>query len=268
MRSTRLILIAGRLAALGLVFLVRLGGADMKQLWDKKRKWGLILPAATILILTTYAIAADPDFWVKAGTFDPADTDLVSAQWVEAAGCPTSAGVATYPSTIINGTFADPGCPTGDPKDKENAGLVLIKTGPTSNNAAAGAELKGVKGLTLTELGYDIRSGGHCGAGAPRFNVQATDGFHFIGGCSNGTVPFSSPAWKRVRFDPANPAQAFPVIASGATVISIEIVFDEGTDTGSDFSGLAVLDNIDVNGTLVGRGKTEESHKGERKHED
>ena len=37
-------------------------------------------------------------------------------------------------------------------------------------------------------------------------------------------------------------------------VKSIAIVFDEGTDTGPDFVGLAVLDNIDVNGHLAGRG--------------
>jgi len=31
-------------------------------------------------------------------------------------------------------------------------------------------------------------------------------------------------------------------------------VFDEGQDTSPDNFGLAVLDNVDVNGTLVGRG--------------
>ena len=31
-------------------------------------------------------------------------------------------------------------------------------------------------------------------------------------------------------------------------------MFDEGTDTGPDFFGAAILDNIDVNGTLVGQG--------------
>jgi hypothetical protein len=37
-------------------------------------------------------------------------------------------------------------------------------------------------------------------------------------------------------------------------VSSITIIFDEGTDIGPDNFGLAVLDNIDVNGALVGRG--------------
>jgi hypothetical protein len=39
-------------------------------------------------------------------------------------------------------------------------------------------------------------------------------------------------------------------------VKSIQIVFDEGTDAagGTDQFGLAVLDNIDVDGVLVGHG--------------
>ena len=45
----------------------------------------------------------------------------------------------------------------------------------------------------------------------------------------------------------------------------ISIVFDEGQDTGPDFFGLAVLDNIDVNATLVGRGENTENNKGKNK---
>ena len=41
----------------------------------------------------------------------------------------------------------------------------------------------------------------------------------------------------------------------GMTVKSISIVFDEGQDTGPDNFGLAVLDNIDVNGRLLGNGR-------------
>jgi len=49
---------------------------------------------------------------------------------------------------------------------------------------------------------------------------------------------------------------AFPPIPSGRRIRSITIIFDEGQDnpTASELgSGLAVLDNIDVNGNLVGR---------------
>jgi len=41
----------------------------------------------------------------------------------------------------------------------------------------------------------------------------------------------------------------------GGSVPSLTIVFDEGTDTGPDFFGAAILDDIDVNGTLVGQGE-------------
>jgi hypothetical protein len=40
---------------------------------------------------------------------------------------------------------------------------------------------------------------------------------------------------------------------TGQAVKSISIVFDEGQDIAPDNFGLAVLDNIDVNGTLVGK---------------
>ena len=174
----------------------------------------------------------DPGVFVgKAGDCGPAPGHkIVGAAWVDNMGLP-------------------------DSKGNDSEGLFLSKNGPTTDCSAAGASLKGVKGITLTEIGFDIRNGGHCGAGAPRFNVQATDGFHFLGGCANGTQTPNTPqaGWTRVRIDPSNPAQAFPPIAPGAKIVSIDIVFDEGVDAGPDFSGFAELDNIDVNGVLVGR---------------
>ncbi|HVH67976.1 MAG TPA: hypothetical protein VM716_08925 [Gemmatimonadales bacterium] len=196
--------------------------------------------------------------------FDPSHTDLVRARWLRGTGCPTGA-------TLSDGSpETDGACPTGDPKDKKNAGLLLVKTGPTSNVAAAGAEVKGVKGITLTELGYDIRKAGattgsplgsHCGAGAPRFNVVTTDGTtqttHFLG-CNSppGMVASFSTGWERLRWGPAELLAAFPPILPTDVVQSIAIIFDEGQDPsgGPDSFGLAVLDNIDINGTLVGRG--------------
>jgi len=158
----------------------------------------------------------------------------------------------------------DTGCPTGDSSDHHNEGLLLVKTGPTNNFAAATAELTNVKGITLNELGYDIRksvdsfspNGSHCGAGAPRFDVVTSDGtVHFVG-CNSplGMVMAASNAWIRLRWGAAQLAEAFPPILPTDVVTRIVIVFDEGTDTGPDFFGAAILDNIDVNGTLVGEG--------------
>jgi hypothetical protein len=149
--------------------------------------------------------------------------------------------------------------------------LLLAKTGPTANFAAAGADLRNVKGIKLTELGYDIRKpaydaflgeprGSHCGAGAPRFNVETVSGTtttnHFVG-CSSppASVAATGNGWVRLRWSAAQLAAAFPPITpADNTVRSIQIIFDEGQDTGPDNFGLAVLDNIDVNGQLVGQG--------------
>src|SRR5437016_152278 len=130
-------------------------------------------PFAVVASFGAAFAAGGPFKEVDPRTFDPGKTFLVQATWLNGIGCPTNAKVATYPSSTPTGTYTDPACPTGDPEDKHNQGLLLAKTGPISNNASGVAELKHVKGLTLTELGYDIRknggaaspSGSHCGAG-------------------------------------------------------------------------------------------------------
>ena len=139
----------------------------------------------------------EPFHTVKPQEFDPAHTDLVQAAWLNAIGCPTNAFIAnpnaTFTGVASTSPFTDGACPTGDPKDMHNEGLLLVKTGPTGNFAAATAELKKVKGINLTELGWDIRkqglstnaTGSHCGAGAPRFNISfhttTGPGFAFLG---------------------------------------------------------------------------------------
>ncbi|PYS33388.1 MAG: hypothetical protein DMG14_31995 [Acidobacteria bacterium] len=207
---------------------------------------------------------------VKPQEFDPGRTNLVQAAWLNAIGCPTGASIA-IPNSSFTGVagfapFTDTACATGDPNDQHNEGLLLVKTGPTENFASATAELINVKGITLTELGYDIRKlgatanlpGSHCGAGAPRFNVITDDGvLHFLG--CNSPPPaqvFSATGWIRLRWSPAS---AFPPILT--TVRRIVIVFDEGQDPsgGPDQFGAAILDNIDVNGQMVGHGATDAS---------
>src|SRR5437879_9375140 len=122
-------------------------------------------------------------FTVVPFEFDPFHTHLVAAEWKGGLGCPTNATTAPFLppdfSTVGSGTYTDPACPTGDPADKLNQGLLLAKTGPTNNDASAGAVIVGVKGVKLTELGYDLRKpgdtpstildprGSHCRAGAP-----------------------------------------------------------------------------------------------------
>jgi hypothetical protein len=213
---------------------------------------------------------------VKPQEFDPGKTNLVQAAWLNGIGCPTGAFIA-LPNASFTGVagtapFTDTACMTGDPNDQRNQGLLLVKTGPTNNFAAAVAELINVKGITLTELGYDIRKiglstdplGSHCGAGAPRFNVVTSDGMvHFLG-CNSPPPPPQPPSltgWIRLRWGAAELLAAFPPILPTDVVQRIVIVFDEGQDAsgGPDQFGAAILDNIDVNGILVGHGATDAS---------
>lgn len=77
---------------------------------------------------------------------------------------------------------------TGDTNDRRVEGFLLVKTGPTENFASATAELRGVEGTVVEEVGYDIRKpigpfdprGSHCGGGAPRFNI-------FLGGAGSSS---------------------------------------------------------------------------------
>ena len=222
------------------------------------KKTAYLLSAATLLF-TSLAFADDPkgNFAVHPKTFVgkagdcgvgyPAGAEIVSAEWIKGMGLPDNGGANFGPTT---NAAAIPN------NNDDRNGLLLSKNGATPNCSSAGADLTGLEGTVLTELGFDYRNGTHCGAGAPRFNVTTSDGvFHFLGGCANSTpspAPQDPTVWTRVRIDPTNPGQAFPPIAPGAKVKSIEIVFDEGTDGGAG-AGLAVIDNIDINGVLVGK---------------
>jgi len=82
---------------------------------------------------------------------------------------------------------------------------------------------------------------------------------HFIG--CNSPPPTSatgggSVGWTRLRWgDKAGNIMppAFPDFLPGNTIVSVAMVFDEGIDTGPDNSAAVILDNIDINGILVGR---------------
>lgn len=218
---------------------------------------------ALLTLLPSPAAAQDDRFAAVPFQFDPGKTSLVQSGWLTGLGCPTEAPIFTGPPAP--GGFTDLACPTGDPRDGRQEGLLLVKTGPTGNIASSGVDLKGVQGTVLTELGYDIRKpgaaadprGSHCGAGAPRFNIVIAGETYFLG-CNSPAAPdvTAGDGWLRLRW--AAPLQAFGPTGltniTGLVAERISIVFDEGQDTGPDNVGLAILDNIDVNGTLVGRG--------------
>jgi hypothetical protein len=249
----------------------------------------LVAGAAVLWPIAKTASAHSSGFTVEAQVFDPAGTHLVAAEWERGIGCPPVGASISLDGTTLT-PYNDPACATGDPSDKHNEGLLLVKTGPTGNFAAAGAVLHGVKGIVLSELGYDIRKpgasvadprGSHCDGGAPRFNITIAGNIYFLA-CNSPAPNSDSPGngWQRLRWGTSTELLAFPQISTqpcivtppsgacnikGQAVDSIEIVFDEGDDTGPDNFGAAVLDNIDVNGVLAGRGAEEHDGKDEEK---
>src|SRR5206468_4260614 len=101
-----------------------------------------------------------------------------------------------------------------DAHGDSNHALFLTKDGLTTTNASSGVVIQGVSGIMLTELGFDVRTDGHCGAGAPRFNVTLTSDPpmtppHFLG-CLAGPVvgtPLTDPqgnTWLRKRWSLAD----------------------------------------------------------------
>jgi hypothetical protein len=236
-------------------------GPISRRLAGRKRLTIAVMGA--LLGLTAAAALATSSFSVKPREFDPGRTFLVQAEWLTGIGCPTNARLATPNADFSDWSgdytpYTDEACPTGDRTDKKNTGLLLAKTGPTVTNfASAVADIKGVEGKTLTELGYDIRKAGltpdprgsHCGAGAPRFNIGLT------WGGALGLVAFNSD---------------FVLAPVTGKVKSLSIVFDEGTDAsgGPDEFGLAVLDNINVNGVRVGRGPGDGDDDDDDEHDD
>lgn len=181
----------------------------------------------------------------------PAGSRIVTAAWLGGMGLPDNGG------------------PNAATPNDPHTGLLLSKNGPTADCSSAGARITGVKGMTVDAaftLGFEYRNGGHCGAGAPRFNVvaklgSATETFHFVGGCTNDTSPMlagqDTAQWTRVMFQTSNPAESFPVIPPGSKIVSISILYDEGTDTATTDTlgvGLAVIDNIYINGRIITSG--------------
>jgi hypothetical protein len=188
-----------------------------------------LLLFALVVLASVPASAGDHrHLRVVPAVFDPNGTHAIISRWVP---------------------FTGPG--NSDPA------IIMAKILPTSADAAAVATVEGVRGLTLDELGFDVFDGGHCGAGAPRFNVTTVDGFVYFFGCAYGVhapAPDKPATFTRVRFGDGD---AVPQLATNppfhfgeARVANIAIVFDEGTDQGSGFTA---IDDIDVNGQIVER---------------
>jgi hypothetical protein len=123
--------------------------------------------------------------------------------------------------------------------------LYFQKMTATTTNAAGVAEVEGVEGMSPSDVGqlaFDWRTDGHCGGGAPRFNLTVenggTDQTIFFGCMAmqdeGQKTDDQGRTWDRRSVDISNVP---------GTIVSLSIVFDEGNDVGQ---GFVYLDNIQV----------------------
>jgi len=204
--------------------------------------------------------------------FDPAKSALVNAAWIDGAGCPSNAVISSDGSSTQT-PYPAANCPDGDPTDSRNAGLIFIKSGPQANYAEPYAELKELKGSPITELGYDLRKpgainldprGSQCSAEAPMFQLEMSDGHVYFVACTSPPPTTQAPVglgWLRLRWGAGGEVLGYQdgaaLMPIPGTVVHAYIVFQDGQDSGPEQFGLAVIDNIDVNGAIVGKGATE-----------
>lgn len=134
-----------------------------------------------------------------------------------------------------------------DSTGNQNQALFFQKQTSTTTNAAGVAVIKGFEGLpvsSLSHLEFWWGTDGHCGAGAPRFDVfvQPTVGpqYTLFIGCQgmkpgNAMTAPNGRVFQQRTYDGPFPADG--------TIAGIAIVFDEGTDVGI---GYVYLDDITV----------------------
>lgn len=140
-----------------------------------------------------------------------------------------------------------------DSVGNKDQALYFQKLTSTETFAAGVAVFKGFEGMDTADLGqlsFWYRDDGWCGAGAPRFNLRVevvpgvTNTIFF--GCNSGMVPDGATTYNGHTWFKRTTVGALPP----GTVVSLAIVFDEGT---TQFGlplgqGFVYLDNITAGG--------------------
>jgi hypothetical protein len=148
-----------------------------------------------------------------------------------------------------------------DNTGKQDQALYFQKMTDTTTFAAGVAIFKGFEGMptsAISSLEFWWGTDGHCGAGAPRFNVRFVDltgnPVTLFFGCNSGmtpTDPTSTQVAPNGRIFERRCAGVcdVPLALPPGTIRSVAIVFDEGTTAGgvpTGFAGFVFLDNIVV----------------------
>jgi hypothetical protein len=169
-----------------------------------------------------------------------------------------------HPSGFGKGAFAAWKAQQGLPDSVGNANHALYfqKMVPTATFSAGVAVINGIEGQPVSSLqllSWQHRDDGHCGAGAPRWNLGITGASGarytlFLGCAAAAHALGSASGWTTdsyagatiVSLGGSNAGLTLDQQADAAsgTIASLAIVFDEGTDQGQ---GFVFLDNITVN---------------------
>jgi hypothetical protein len=174
---------------------------------------------------------------------------LVAASVLALTAMPVSAGSTPklHPSGFGEHSYAAWKAHEGldDSTGQKDQALYFQKMTSTPTFAAGVAVFDGFSGTPASELGgleFWWRTDGHCGAGAPRFNVRVDLGITsqtlFIG-CA-GMVPGDTrPGPNGTTYQ----QRTFDTALLPGEVLGLAIVFDEGNDVGP---GFVYLDDIRV----------------------
>jgi hypothetical protein len=150
---------------------------------------------------------------------------------------------ATSSAALVPGVF-DPGS-TGCVKAtfiKKTKTLHLEKNCPTATNASAGAEVTGVSGQTFQSASFTLASATQCQGGSPRFNIDTTTGFFFLG-CNNVTPTTNADGTVTYTFTAATLAAAGQQVPTPTgTIESVSVLID--------VQGTADLTKVTFNGKL------------------
>jgi hypothetical protein len=159
----------------------------------------------TGVLATALAFAVSASAAVVPGVFDPGNTGCVKA-------------------TVI----------------KKTKTLHLEKNCPTPTNAAAGADITGVSGQAFQSASFTLASTSQCQGGSPRFNVDTTTGFFFLG-CNNVTPTSNANGTATYTFTAATLAAAGQQVPTPTgTIESVSVLID--------VQGTADLTSITFNG--------------------
>jgi hypothetical protein len=122
--------------------------------------------------------------------------------------------------------------------------LIQQKNGPTSANAAAGAELVDAAGSIFTDASFEVK--GYCNNGSPRLNLFYGDAVAFLGCARALDTSATEDGWTRVAFV-CDSEVGLPDEAAGACgqVIDLAMFIQ-------DEEGQTDIRNIVVNGLPYG----------------